>query len=138
MNSLGTIKAGLAGECPEARERAARIIAGLAQVKLRTSNAGATTECSGQNEWTQYTKSRNTVLRDQSEDRSPLYYHVVGFEHKDFGLVYYVQHPNGKRNSVYTTDYDLAWKWRDAQEEARLEYTQIQDELWPVCTYTGT
>jgi hypothetical protein len=71
MNSLGTIKAGLTGECPEARERAARIIAAIAQGKTITSNGGPAIECSGQNEWTQYTESRNTALRNQPEDVYP-------------------------------------------------------------------
>jgi hypothetical protein len=132
MNSLGTIKAGLTGECPEARELAARVMAALTAIargEEPASHAGPATECSGQNEWTQYTKSRNAILRDQSEDRPALHYHVVCFEHKDFGLVYYVRHPNGGRNSVYTTNYDLAWAWRDVQEAERREFIPQPDIL---------
>ena len=130
MNSLGTIKAGLTGHSsPVARELEASILAAIAQGKTITSNDGPATGCSGQNEWTQYTKSRNAILRDQSEDRPAMRYHVVCFEHKDFGLVYYVQHPNGGRNSVYTTDYDLAWAWRDVQEAERRECLPQPDLL---------
>lgn len=70
--------------------------------------------------------------RDQSEDRirGPLYL-TVGYEHPKWGLVYYVQAPNGERSSIYTRDAGVANAWATSQAAEHPNPPGfVTNELW--------
>lgn len=86
--------------------------------------------------WDLYAESRKAVLahtptrpstraidqpvRDQSEDRNggKPFGIVVGYEHPEFGLVYYVQSPQGFRASGFAESAAKAGTWLDNQTAA--------------------
>lgn len=71
------------------------------------------------------------MSRDQSEDRTPPggLYPVVGYEHPRYGTVFYVQHPNGKRLTLYTKSAAVATKWAATHESKRTPYSPESDTL---------